>query len=82
VLAVALASAVVSGKPDPRQFLHVDTRHHVAALTLVALGSERAANVLRALPEDVAMQLVFFQVLQKSSTGAMHDALGNSRGTR
>jgi hypothetical protein len=36
VLAVALASAAVSGKPDPRQFLHVDTRHHVAALTLVA----------------------------------------------
>jgi len=29
-----------------------------AALTLVALGSERAANVLRALPEDVAMKLV------------------------
>ena len=36
MLAVALASAAVSGKPDPRQFLHVDTRHHVAALTLVA----------------------------------------------
>lgn len=29
-----------------------------AALTLVALGSDRAANVLRALPEDVAMKLV------------------------
>jgi flagellar motor switch protein FliG len=29
-----------------------------AALTLVALGSERAANVLRALPEDVALKLV------------------------
>ncbi|MEO8694898.1 MAG: FliG C-terminal domain-containing protein [Acidimicrobiales bacterium] len=29
-----------------------------AALTLVALGSERAANVLRALPEEVAMKLV------------------------
>jgi hypothetical protein len=36
MLAVALASVAVSGKPDPRQFLHVDTRHHVAALTLVA----------------------------------------------
>jgi flagellar motor switch protein FliG len=29
-----------------------------AALTLVALGSERAANVLRALPEEVALKLV------------------------
>ena len=29
-----------------------------AALTLVALGSDRAASVLRALPEDVAMKLV------------------------
>jgi len=29
-----------------------------AALTLVALGSDRAANVLRTLPEEVAMRLV------------------------
>ena len=36
MLAVALASAAVSGKPDPRQFLRVDARHHVVALTLVA----------------------------------------------
>ena len=36
MLAAAFAAAAVSGKPDPRQFLHIDTRHHVAALTLVA----------------------------------------------
>jgi hypothetical protein len=36
VLAVALASAAVSGKPDPQQFLKVDARQKVVALTLVA----------------------------------------------
>ena len=36
MLAVALVSAAVSGKPDPRQFLRVDARHKIAALTLVA----------------------------------------------
>jgi len=43
VLAVVLASAAVSGKPDPRQFLHVDTRNKTAALTLVA-GYDSANN--------------------------------------
>lgn len=36
MLAVALASAAVSGKPDPQQFLKVDARQKVVALTLVA----------------------------------------------
>ena len=36
MLAVALASAAVSGKPDPQQFIKVDARHKVVALTLDA----------------------------------------------
>lgn len=36
MLAVALASAAVSGKPDPQQFLKVNARQKVVALTLVA----------------------------------------------
>jgi Sulfocyanin (SoxE) domain len=36
VLAVALASAAVSGKPDPQQFIKVDARQKVVALTLDA----------------------------------------------
>jgi Sulfocyanin (SoxE) domain len=43
MLAIALASAAVSGKPDPQQFLHVDSRDKVAALTLVA-GYDSANN--------------------------------------
>ena len=38
--------------------INTSDSHTRAALTLVALGSDRAANVLRALPEDVAMTLV------------------------
>ena len=36
MLAVVLASAAVAGKPDPRQFLVVDARHKVVAVTLEA----------------------------------------------
>jgi len=36
VLAVALAAAAVAAKPDPRQFLRVDARHKVVAVSLVA----------------------------------------------
>jgi hypothetical protein len=36
MLAVALASLAVAGKPSPAQFLAADAAHKVAALTLVA----------------------------------------------
>ena len=37
VLAVALASlALVSAPPPPKQFLHVDARHELAVVTLIA----------------------------------------------
>jgi FtsP/CotA-like multicopper oxidase with cupredoxin domain len=37
VLAVALASLAVAGKPpDPKQFLHVDARHKIVDVTLIA----------------------------------------------
>jgi hypothetical protein len=37
VLAVALASLAVAGKPpDPKQFMHVDARHKVVRVTLIA----------------------------------------------
>jgi hypothetical protein len=43
VLAVALAAVAVAAKPDPRQFLQVDARHRVIAVTLVA-GYDSANN--------------------------------------
>ena len=36
MLAVALASVAIAGKPDPKQFLAVDARHKVVAVTLDA----------------------------------------------
>jgi hypothetical protein len=43
VLAVALAAVAVAAKPDPRQFLQVDARRRVVAVTLVA-GYDSANN--------------------------------------
>jgi len=43
VLAVALVAVAVGAKPDPRQFLRVDARRRVVAVTLVA-GYDSANN--------------------------------------
>jgi hypothetical protein len=43
VLAVALAAVSFAAKPDPRQFLRVDSRHKIVSVSLVA-GYDSANN--------------------------------------